>query len=107
VIIFMKDHASPNPEELKRLHAWAMAHCLPGMLCDECKTAFDDPFPCDRFVKVDITGEVFLLYVTCGDCNERYESCPERGFPNCHADGERIKDRLMVMHPGHQQVVIQ
>lgn len=106
-MLFMKDCPFPNPDELKRLQTWAKAHCLPGMLCDECKTAFDGPSPWERFVKVNITVKIFLLYVTCKACNERYESNPAQGFPNCYADAQRFKDRLVVMSLDNQQVVIQ
>jgi len=96
-VLLMTSPNSLSTDEMKRLQAWSADHCASGKRCDECADVFGDPFPCERLVKSDIAADAFLLYAVCEDCAERYESNPERGFPNCKAHAERIKDRIVVM----------
>lgn len=104
-MLFITDPKSPNPDELKHLTAWFAAHCAPGKRCDECQDVFGDPFRYARLVQSTIAPDAVLLYAVCEDCAERYPGNETRGFPNCHADAERVKDRIVVTDVGIQQVV--
>jgi hypothetical protein len=96
-MLFLTSLESLNPDEIKQLKAWHGDHCAPGKRCDECGDVFGDPFTYERLVKSDIAPDAFLLYAVCEDCAERYASNPERGFPNCEAHAECIKDRIVVL----------
>ena len=96
-MLFMTDRESLSPDETKQLWTWLAAHCVPGKRCDECGDIFGDPFEYKRLVRGQLSGDAFLLYAVCEDCAEHYACNEERGFPNCAADAERLRDRVVVM----------